>query len=151
MSRLHRETHLKVPIRWLATVMVLFAMTHPALAQSKWLESKLLDVSEIRDLCESVSDVRLLARMQMISSGPNRWRQLSRQELAIEAVVMGAPPLDPGRCYVIASAGPAYDMERRAFEVLDFVDSTERTSVLAIGRAYDLPPDGAPSRPLIFR
>ena len=35
------------------------------MAQSKWLESKRLDLSEIRALCERVSDVRMLARMQI--------------------------------------------------------------------------------------
>ncbi len=131
----------------LSTAMVLFAMTHSALAESKWLESKRLYVSEIRMLCERVSDVRSLARMQMIATGNSRWRWLSRQELVIEVVMMGLPPLDPDRCYVIARAGTADEMERRAFEVLDFVDSTEQTSVLAIGHAYDVLPDGVPFRP----
>jgi len=45
--------------------------------------------------------------MQMISSGNDRWRQLSRQELTVETTVMGVPPLDPTRCYVIARAGSA--------------------------------------------
>jgi hypothetical protein len=88
--------------------------------------------------CERVSDVRLLARMQIISSGNARWRELSRQELAIEATVMGMPPLNPGLCYVIARAGPALEGERRAFEVRDFAVSIARTSVLLIGHAHDL-------------
>lgn len=112
-----------------------------ALAESGWLESRRLEVSEIGALCVEVSDVRLLARMQMISSGNERWRQLSRQELVIEAIVMGVPLLDPGRCYVIARAGPADERERRAFEVRDFIVSTARTSVLLIGHAYE-PPSG---------
>ncbi len=65
--------------------------------------------------------------------------------------MMGVPPLDPNRCYVIARAGTVDEMERRAFEVLDFVDSTEQTSILAIGRAYEVPPDGVPFRPPMWR
>jgi hypothetical protein len=117
----------------------LFATTHSALAESKWLESGRLEVAEIRVLCDRVSDVRLLARMQMISAGSERWRRLSRQELVIEAAVMGTPPLDPGRCYVIARGGSTDEGERSAFEVRDFTVSPERTSVLAIGHAYDVP------------
>jgi hypothetical protein len=75
-------------------------------------------------LCDRVSDVRLLGRMQMISSGDDRWRRLSRQELVIEAAVMGVAPLDPSRCYVIAHAGPAEEGERRIFEVRDFTSNT---------------------------
>lgn len=128
----------------LGTAMLLFAMTNSVLAESKWLESKRLYVSEIRTLCGRVRDVRLLARMQMISSGNNRWRQLSRQDLVVELVMMGEPPLDADRCYAIARAGTTDDTERRAFEVRDFIDSIERTSILAIGRVFDLPPDGMP-------
>ena len=117
----------------------LFATTHPALAESKWLESGRLEVAEIRVLCDRVSDVRLLARMQMISAGSERWRRLSRKELVIEASVMGTPPLDPGRCYVIARGGSTDEGERSAFEVRDFTVSPERTSVLTIGHAYDVP------------
>ena len=98
-----------------------------------------LKVSEIKVLCDRVSDVRLLGRMQMITSGDDRWRRLSRQELVIEAAAMGVAPLDPSRCYVIARAGPAAEGERRAFEVRDFTSNTERTSVFVIGRAYDAP------------
>ena len=125
---------------WLAIATVLFATTHSALAESKWLESGRLEASEIKALCERVGDVRLLARMQMISAGNERWRRLSRQELVIEAAVMGEPPLDPGRCYIIARGGMTRDTERSAFEVRDFTVSPERTSVLTIGRAYDAPP-----------
>lgn len=117
----------------------IFATISPVQAESRWLQSGRLKVSEIGALCERVRDVRLLARMQMISSGDERWRRLSRQELVIEAAVMGLPPLDPGRCYVIARAGPADDQQRRAFEVHDFADNMERTSVLIVGRAYDPP------------
>ena len=95
----------------------LFATTHSALAESKWLESGRLEVAEIKVLCDRVSDVRLLGRMQMITSGDDRWRRLSRQELVIEAAAMGVAPLDPGRCYVIARAGPPAEEKRRAFEV----------------------------------
>src|SRR5215471_20405110 len=126
-------------------VTAMFATTHPALAESKWLESRRLETSEIKVLCERVSDVRLLARMQMISAGKDRWRQLSRQALVIEAAVMGTPPLDPGRCYVIARGGPTDEAERSVFEVRDFADSPERTAVFTIGRAYDEPPGWAHS------
>jgi hypothetical protein len=113
--------------------------TTSALADSRWLESGHLEVSEIKVLCEHVSNVYLLARMQMISSGNERWRRLSRQQLVIETTVMGAPPLDPRRCYLIARAGPAEEIERRAFEIRDFSVNSERTSVFVIGRAYNAP------------
>lgn len=125
---------------WLGTVTAVLVAASPALPENGWLESKRLEVSEIRALCERVSDIRLLARMQMISSGNARWRRLSRQELAIEATIMGVPPLNPDRCYAIARAGAADEQERRAFEVRDFIVSTVRTSVLLIGHAYDPPP-----------
>ncbi len=121
---------------------VLLAATQPALAQSEWVESGRIAVAEIRALCERVSDLRLLARMQIISAGDDRWRRLSRQELVIETAVMGVPPLDPRRCYVIARAGRDGDSEQRAFEVRDFAVSPKRTSVLLIGRDY-APPLGA--------
>ena len=120
-------------------ITILCVTSHSALAESKWLESGRLKVSEIKLLCDRVSDVRLLGRMQMITSGDDRWRRLSRQELVIEAAVMGVAPLDPSRCYVIAHAGPAEEGERRIFEVRDFTSNTERTSVLVFGRAYDSP------------
>ncbi len=123
--------------------MLVFASS--ARAESEWLDSRRLEVREIRTHCERVSDVRLLARMQMISSGNARWRRLSRQELAIETTVMGVPPLDPDRCYVIARAGSADERERRAFEVRDFAVSAARTSVFLIGHAYDLPDGVQPS------
>jgi hypothetical protein len=120
-------------------ITTLFATSYSALAESKWLESARLNVSEIKTLCDRVSDVRLLGRMQMITSGDDRWRRLSRQELVIEATAMGVAPLDPNRCYVIAHAGSAAEGERRAFEVRDFASNTEQTSVLVVGRAYDAP------------
>jgi len=124
-------------------VMLLLCAGRPALAQSEWLESERLTVAEIRALCERASDVRQLARMQMISAGNARWRWLSRQELAIEATVMGVPPLNPNRCYVIVRAG-GNEGERRAFEVSDFAVNLERTSVFIVGRAYDAPPARQP-------
>lgn len=130
---------------WLSRAAVILAAASPAQAGSEWLDSRRLEVSEIRAHCGQVSDVRLLVRMQMISSGNERWRRLSRQELVVEATVMGIPPLDPGRCYVIARAGPAYVGERRAFEVRDFAVSTAQTSVFLIGHAYDLPGELQPS------
>jgi hypothetical protein len=124
---------------WFVIATTLLATTDSVLAESKWLESGRLETSEVKVLCERVSDVRLLARMQMFSAGNERWRRLSRQALVIEAVVMGAPPLDPGRCYVIARGGPTDEGERSVFEVRDFTVSPESTSVLTIGRAYDEP------------
>jgi hypothetical protein len=115
-----------------------FAM-NSAMAESKWLESSRLGVSDVRLLCERVSGVRQLARMQMIASGNERWRSLSRRELVVEAAIMGIPPLDPDRCYAIVRAGPAGDSERRAFEVRDFAVGTERTSVFVVGRAHEQP------------
>jgi hypothetical protein len=126
-------------VLWLVAA-ALFATTHSALAESKWLESGHLQASEIKGLCERVGDVRLLARMQMISAGNERWRRLARQELVIEAAVMGAPPLNPERCYVIARGGMADETERSVFEVRDFAVSPERTSIFTIGRTYDEPP-----------
>jgi hypothetical protein len=128
---------------YVVIAMALFAITHPALAESKWLESRHLETPEIKVLCERVNDVRLLARMQMISAGDEHWRRLSRQALVIEAAVMGVPPLDPGRCYVIARGGPIDQGERSVFEVRDFATSSERTSVFTVGRAYDAPPGWA--------
>src|SRR6516225_5955788 len=124
------------PVLAIAT---LFATSHSALAESKWLETGRLNVSEIKVLCDRVSDVRLLGRMQMITSGDDRWRRLSRQELVIEATAMGVAPLNSTRCYVIARAGSVAEGERRAFEVRDFISNTEQTSILVIGRAYDAP------------
>jgi hypothetical protein len=113
--------------------------TTSALADSRWLESGRLETSEVKLLCGQVSNVYVLARMQMISSGDGRWRRLSRQELVVETTVMGAPPLDPRRCYVIARAGLTNEVERRAFEIRDFSVNPERTSVFVIGRGYDAP------------
>ena len=124
----------------LGTGVVLFATAYSAMAQSKWLESKSLDLPEIKALCERVSDVRMLARRQIASAGNEHWRRLSQQELVIEVAGMGAPPLDPSRCYVIARAGPAEEREQRVFEVRDFAVNPERTSVFVIGRDYGPPP-----------
>lgn len=121
------------------------ATTSSAPAETRWLQSGRLDVPDIASLCEQVRDVRLLARMQMIASGGEKWKRLSRQDLDLEATVMGVPPLDPARCYIIARAGPADDRERLAFEVRDFAVNPERTSVFIVGRAYDAP---APVQPL---
>jgi hypothetical protein len=127
----------------LGIVTVLFATAYSAMAQSKWLESKRLDLSEIKALCERVSDVRMLARTQITAAGNEHWRRLSQQELVIEVAGMGVPLLDPSRCYVIARAGPAEEREQRAFEVHDFAVSPERTSVFVIGRDYGPPPGAA--------
>ena len=83
-------------------ITVLLATACPALAESRWLESSRLEASEIGPLCEQVTGVRLLARMQMLSSGNERWRRLSRQELVVEAALTGVVPLDPSRCYIVA-------------------------------------------------
>ena len=126
--------------------LLLFA-TPPAMAQTKWLESARLDPSEVSALCERASDARSLARTQMTVTGNERWRRLSRQELVVEGFVMGAPPLDPERCYVLARAGLGDDAERRIFEVHDFVVSPESTTVFVIGRSVALPQkDAGPSR-----
>ena len=115
--------------------------TPPAMAQSKWLESGRLDPSEVSALCERASDVRMLARTQMTTTGNERWRRLSRQELVVEAYIMGRFPLDPGRCYVVARAGLAEESERRVFEVRDFAVNTAGTTVFVIGRDFPLPPE----------
>ena len=120
-------------------ITALFATSHSALAESKWLEAGRLSASEIKALCDRVSGVRLLGRMQMITSGDDRWRRLSRQELVIEAIAMGVAPLDPSRCYVIAHAGSAAEGVRRAFEVREFTSNNEQTSIFVVGRAYDAP------------
>lgn len=116
--------------------------TLPAMAQSKLVESGRLDPSEVSAICKRASDVRTLARTQMITSGNERWKQLSRQELVVEGVVMGAPPLDPRRCYVVARAGRAEETSRRVFEASDFAVSAEGASVFVIGRGFELPPKG---------
>jgi hypothetical protein len=83
----------------------------------------------------------------MTTAGPERWRQLARQQLTVESSVMGAPPLDPGRCYIVARAGLAKETERRAFEVRDFAVSAESTTVFVVGRNFALPSkDGEPTR-----
>jgi len=120
----------------LSIAAILFATAYSAMAESKWLESKRLDLPEVKALCERVSDVRMLARKQISAAGDERWRRLSRQELVIEVAGMGVPPLDPSRCYVIARAGPVDEREQRVFEVRDFADSPERTSIFVIGRDY---------------
>lgn len=127
-------------MRALCLAILLLCTGQTALAETEWLQSGRLAVAEIRSLCARVSDVRLLARKQMISSGTARWRWLSRQELVIEATVMGVPPLDPGSCYVIMRAGQS-ERERRAFEVRDFTSNPELTLVFVIGRDYDPPPE----------
>lgn len=120
--------------------MLLLCNGRTALAETEWLQSGRLAVAESRALCERVSNVQVLARKQMISTGNARWRRLPRQELVIEATVMGAPPLNPDSCYVIARAGQS-ERERRAFEVHDFTVNPERTSVFIVGRDYDPPPE----------
>lgn len=127
-------------MRALCLAMLLLCNGRTALAGTEWLPSARLAVAEIRVLCDRVGGVELLARKQMISAGNARWRWLSRQELVIEATVMGVPPLNPGSCYVIARAGRS-ETERRAFEVHDFTVNPERTSVFIIGRDYDAPPE----------
>lgn len=128
---------------YVALAMVVFATTRQALAESKWLESRHIAVEEIKTLCARTSDVRQLARMQMISSGDNHWRRLAQQELVIETTIMGVPPLDAGRCYVVVRAGRDDESKHRAFEVYDFAVGPERTSVLVIGRGHDYePPPG---------
>ncbi|WP_291862831.1 hypothetical protein [Bradyrhizobium sp.] len=126
-------------MRALCLAMLLLCNGRTALAETEWLQSGRLGVAEIRALCERVSDVELLARKQMISTGNARWRLLSRQDLVIEATVMGVPPLNPGRCYVIVRAGQS-ERERRAFEVRDFTVNPERILVFIVGRDYDPPP-----------
>ena len=119
----------------------------PVMAQSQWLESGRLDPSEVRALCEQASDVRELARSQMISTGNERWLRLSRRRLVVEAFVMGTPPLDPGRCYVVARAGFTEETERRVFEVRDFAVGDAGTTVFLVGRDYALAAETAqPSR-----
>ncbi len=128
-------------------IVTLLLMTLSAMAQSKWLESKNLDTSEVIANCKRASDVRTLARMQMISTGNQRWMRLSWQEFVVEAFVMGTPPLDPRRCYVVARAGRAEENEHRAFEVRDFAVNAEKTSVFVIGRGFEWPPkSGEPGR-----
>ena len=103
-------------MRMLGTIVATLLFGTPAaMGQSKWLESGQLDPSEVSALCEQASDVRVLARRQMTTTGNEHWLRLSRQQLVVEAFVMGKPPLDPGRCYVVARAGLAEDTERRVF------------------------------------
>jgi hypothetical protein len=129
----------------LIATIVFTATASSAQAETRWLQSGQLDLPGVAALCEQVRDVRLLARMQMIASGGEKWKRLSRQDLDVEAAMMGVPPLDPTRCYIIARAGPADDRERRAFEVRDFAVNPDWTSVFVVGRAYDAP---TPVQPL---
>jgi hypothetical protein len=101
-----------------------------------WLDARRLTQDELRGLCDRASAVKLLARMQMLSSPDAEWRQLSRQALTIEGFTMGGDPLDPAKCYVVARVGKSADldsMQRRAFEVRDFAHSPERTLVMVVG------------------
>ena len=70
---------------------ILLTTAYSAMAESRWLESKRLDPSEIKALCERASDVRKLARTQISAGGDERWRRLSRQELVIKVAGMGVP------------------------------------------------------------
>lgn len=124
----------------LAAVVLLLAVNGPALGQSAWVESGRLSAAERQALCERVGDIRMLARQQMIASGDAEWRRLARQGLVFEAAVMGVPPLDPDRCYVIMRAGQDGDTMRRAFEVREFTTNPERTSAFLVGRNFDPPP-----------
>ncbi|MDI9850054.1 hypothetical protein QM467_18625 [Rhodoblastus sp. 17X3] len=129
-----------------AIAALLFAAP-PAMSQSKWLESGRLERWEVSELCGRTGDVRSLARAQMTTTGPERWRQLSRQQLTVEAFVLGTPPMDPGRCYIVARAGLGEDTERRLFEVRDFIVNAESTSVFVVGRNFALPlKSGEPTR-----
>ena len=129
-------------MRTLSTIIATLLFGTPvAMAQSKWLESGHLDPSEVNALCERASDVRVLARRQMTTTGNEHWLRLSRQQLVVEAFIMGRPPLDPGRCYVVARAGLAEETERRVFEVRDFAVNAAGTTVFVIGRDFPLPPE----------
>ncbi len=123
----------------LAAVLLL-AANGPVLAESAWLESRRLALAERQALCERISDIRILAHHQMIASGDAQWRRLARQELVFEAAIMGAPPLDPGYCYVIMRAGQGDETLRRAFEVREFTSNPERTSAFLVGRDFEAPP-----------
>lgn len=114
--------------------MTCLALTSSVRGETAWLQSARLNGAEVASLCERVRDIRLLARMQMISSGSERWRRLSREELIVKVVTLGVQPLEP-RCYVIARAGLGGEKERRAFEEHDFLVSPEGVSVFVVGRA----------------
>jgi len=135
-------------MRTLSTIVATLLLgAPPAMAQSKWVETGSLDPSEVGALCERASDVRELARSQMTTTGGERWLRLSRRRLVIEAFVMGRPPLDAGRCYVVARAGLGEETERRIFEVRDFAVNAAGTTVFVIGRDFPPPPEAAkPSR-----
>jgi hypothetical protein len=108
----------------------------PAVA-ADWVDASKLTQEELRAMCDRASDVKLLARMQMLTSTDAEWREFSRQALTIEGFAMGVPPLDPTKCYVVARAGGNADpkgRQRRAFEVRDFTHSPERTLIMVIGR-----------------
>ena len=124
----------------LAAVMLLLAVNGPAFAESAWLESARLTVPERQALCARISDIRMLARQQMIASGDAEWRRLARLGLTFEAAVMGTPPLDPGHCYVIMRAGQGDDIMRRAFEVREFTTNPDETLAFLVGRNFDPPP-----------
>ena len=64
----------------LSVAAILFATAYSAMAESKWLESKRLDLPEIKALCERVSDVRMLARKQISAAGDERWRRFVRNK-----------------------------------------------------------------------
>jgi hypothetical protein len=108
----------------------------PAVA-ADWVEASKLTQEELRAMCDRATDVKLLVRMQMLTSADAEWRQLSRQALTIEGFAMGVAPLDPTKCYVVAQAGGnavPKGRKRRAFEVRDFTHSPERTLIMVVGR-----------------
>jgi hypothetical protein len=104
---------------------------------AEWLDARTLSNADLRHLCADANEVMLLARMQMVTAQNAQWRRLSRESLAIEVIAMGAAPLDPAKCYVVARAGGSGDLssgsQRRAFEVRDFSHSPEQTRIMVIG------------------
>lgn len=123
-------------------LIVLFAVTCirvPAFA-AEWIVAQNLSEHQLRELCGRTSGVTLLARTQITSASGEEWRRRSRRALVIEGFTMGASPLDPTKCYVVARAneGGAADALplRRAFEVYDFAHSSEQTLVMVVGRHY---------------
>ena len=66
----------------------------PPAIGADWLDARTLSEERVRELCALASDVRHLARQQMLLGADARWRSLSSRSFVIEGFEMGTPPLD---------------------------------------------------------
>jgi hypothetical protein len=118
------------------------------LSAAEWVNAGHLSNERLNELCSRASGLTMLARTQIGLSHNGEWRRLARQMLEVESFTMGTSPLDPSKCYVIARAGQKTtfegDIRRRAFEVRDFSQSSDRTLVMVVGTHFPLEPSADP-------